>query len=136
MTCGKRFDNKTYLKVHMNRHMGIRAHACDRCGRGFYSRPNLLKHMQVLCFKEDYGRPAEEQEKRTRELRAAAEQQLARAGEEAEAPMDDGEDQDSQMPVHEDEMDEDDDDIQTTEVILAIESIPENGELLVGHMVQ
>ncbi|XP_043232987.1 zinc finger and BTB domain-containing protein 17-like isoform X2 [Amphibalanus amphitrite] len=134
MTCGKRFDNKTYLKVHMNRHLGIRAHACGRCGRSFFSRPNLLKHMQVLCYKEDYGKPAEEQERRTRELRAAAEQQLAQAGQQAAVDGDQaGLDDQGQLQMA--DMD-DDDDIQTTEVILAIESIPENGELLVGHMVQ
>ena len=94
--------------------------------------------MQVLCYKEDYGRPEEEQERRTQQLRAAAAEQLDQQLEEhvqedsvQEQVVHDAND----LRMHAVALDEDDD-IQTTEVILAIESIPENGDLLVGHMVQ
>lgn len=118
MTCGKRFDNKTYLKSHINRHLGIRAHVCGGCGHGFFSRPNLLKHMQVLCYRDYYRE------------HGALPAEASRASAVRALPLHVAQTEDGLV---EEVAEVDDDHVQTTEVILAIESV-EEGRLLLGAL--
>ena len=91
--------------------------------------------MQVLCYKDDYGRPEEEQRRRTEQMLEAARRKLEEERRIQEGVQNQISQVDSDhLQMHGVELD--DDSIQTTEVILAIESIPEDGNLLVGHMVQ
>ena len=45
--CGDSFRHKTIYEAHVNRHLNIRPHACDMCGKTFLIEMHLKRHMKT-----------------------------------------------------------------------------------------
>jgi len=43
--CGKHYRSARYLQAHRLSHRGLKPLLCDSCGRGFYARVNLNRHI-------------------------------------------------------------------------------------------
>ena len=44
--CGRIYNQKAYLKDHINTHTGERPHICNYCGKGFASSGNKYAHIR------------------------------------------------------------------------------------------
>ncbi|EAU85661.2 hypothetical protein CC1G_10933 [Coprinopsis cinerea okayama7 len=45
--CGLTFTTNHNLKIHMNVHLGVKAHSCVHCGRAFTTQSVLARHMKT-----------------------------------------------------------------------------------------
>ena len=43
--CGLTFSQKSYLKVHLRRHEGVKPHKCKFCGRSFATKVDMARHV-------------------------------------------------------------------------------------------
>lgn len=46
-TCGKSFNNPTYLRAHVRRHTPTKPIACPKCPKRFFDKYGLKKHIEV-----------------------------------------------------------------------------------------
>lgn len=53
--CGKRFTHLSNMRVHKQTHTGIKPHACDICNKCFGSKANMLAHKQTHTNEKPHG---------------------------------------------------------------------------------
>ncbi|XP_037088067.1 zinc finger protein 502-like [Pollicipes pollicipes] len=126
--CGKSYTRKSSLTQHLRSHTQERRHVCMTCGKRFDNKTYLTVHMNrhlgvrahrcERCDRGFFSRPNLLKHMQVICYKNDYGQRPAAGARQMhmQAPAADGED------------------IQTTEVILAIESIPDGDQLLVGHL--
>ena len=56
-TCGKRFVKERRYQDHVNKHIGVKAHTCQRCRRSFYSKTYLTEHTKTCSNEVNFTCP-------------------------------------------------------------------------------
>ncbi|XP_037774556.1 zinc finger protein 189-like [Penaeus monodon] len=53
--CGKTFDNKTYIKIHMRVHTKEKPYGCEFCNKAFSRKSDQVKHKRVHTKERPYS---------------------------------------------------------------------------------